>query len=323
MSPSPARSWPAAVAAVTGSGLVGVMPLAALELYAAGLSAPSMLFWRYVIALVALSAAATAIGLDLRRAWREGAWRVALVGATLGAAQTICFWESIKTLETSIAVLLFYTYPAVTLALDRLFFKQPIRPRALFCIVVILLGAALITGPDLHGGTIDLRGLAWALPGPLVYAFYLAINARLLRRHPPLIGAAGLFGGMAVTFGLAAGVVGLDVPGNSGTWLLVLFIALGPGALTMTLFSYSVPRLGASSFAILANTELVTVVAIGVLVLGEAMTPSRAIGGALIVAGILVHALSRQKAPTVLDARPSPVAALRASPPSPAVRERG
>src|SRR6185503_13158827 len=114
--------------------------------------------------------------------------------------------------------------------------------------------------------------------------------------------------------GLAAGVLGLDVPSDSGTWLLVLFVALGPGALTMTLFSYSVPRLGASSFAILANTELVTVVAIGMLVLGEAMTPSRAIGGALIVAGILTHALSRQKAPAEPDSKPSPVAALRASP---------
>jgi drug/metabolite transporter (DMT)-like permease len=322
MTPRTPRSWPAALAAVTGSGLVGVMPLVALELYAAGLSAPSMLFWRYILALLALSAVGAAIGLDFRQAWRQGAWRVALVGATLGAAQTICFWESIKTLETSIAVLLFYTYPAVTLALDRIVFKQPIRPRALFCIVVILLGAALVTGPDLHGGTIDLRGLAWALPGPLVYSFYLAINSRLLRRYPPLIGAAGLFGGMAVTFGLAAGVLGLDVPSDSGTWLLVLFVALGPGALTMTLFSYSVPRLGAPSFAILANTELVTVVAIGVLVLGEAMTPSRATGGALIVAGILTHALSRRPAPKP-DPRPSPAAALRAPAPSPAVRERG
>ena len=62
----------------------------------------------------------------------------------------------------------------------------------------------------------------------------------------------------------------------------------------MTLFSYSVPKLGATSFSILANAELVTVVAIGILVLGEAMTPDKAVGGALIVAGIVTHALSRQ-----------------------------
>jgi drug/metabolite transporter (DMT)-like permease len=307
MNPSATRLWPAALAAVSGSALVGVMPLVARELYAAGLSAPSMLFWRYVLALSALAAAAWAIGLDLPRAWRSGAWRIALVGATLGAAQTLCFWESIKTLETSIAVLLFYTYPVVTLALDRLVFKQPIRPLALFCIAVILLGAALITGPGLHDGTLDARGLAWALPAPLIYALYLAINARMLRRHPPLIGSMGLFAGMAVTFGITAAIFGLDVPRGSTGWALLLFIGIGPGALTMTLFTYSMPRLGASSFAILANAELVTVVAIGVLVLGEAMTPGRAVGGALIVAGILTHALSRQPAPTNM-ASPSPAA---------------
>src|SRR5205823_9317341 len=130
-------------------------------------------------------------------------------------------------------------------------------------------------------------------PSPLVYAAYLAINAKMLRHHPPLIGALGLFAGMAVTFTLAVGVGGLDVPSGAGGWLLLVFIALGPGALTMTLFSFSVPRLGASSFAILANAELVTVVLIGTLVLGEAVTPGRALGGALIVAGILTHALAR------------------------------
>ena len=297
--------WPAALAAVSGSAMVGVMPLVAVQLYADGLSAPSMLFWRYSLALVALALAAGAVGLDLRRAWRGGGWQIALVGATLGAAQTLCFWESLKTLETSIAVLLFYTYPVITLALDRLVFKQPIRPLAIFCIAIILAGAGLITGPGLRGGTIDLRGLCWALPSPVVYALYLAINARLLRRYPPLVGAFGLFAGMALTFGLAAGFVGLDVPLSSAGWLLLLFIALGPGALTMTLFSYSVPRLGASSFAILANAELVTVVLIGVLVLGEAFTADRAIGGALIIAGILTHALARREA-----AAPVPAATL-------------
>ncbi len=161
----------------------------------------------------------------------------------------------------------------------------------------------------------------WAAPAPLVYAIYLAINSRLLRQFPPLIGAGGLFTGMAVTFGLAAVFSGLDMPSSAPGWMLLVFVALGPGALTMTLFSYSVPRLGASSFAILANAELVTVVLIGTLVLGEAVTPSRAFGGALIVAGILIHALARR--PSVGAPRPSPVSGLRPEPPSPAVRERG
>ena len=203
-------------------------------------------------------------------AWRHGAWRIVLLGATFGAGQTLCFWESIKTLETSIAVLLFYTYPAVTLAIDRLVFRQRVRPLALLCVAAILCGAALITGPGLHHGALDPRGLAWAIPAPLLYAVYLAVNTRLLRRHPALIGATGLYLGLAVTFGLMSAWLGLDIPKIAAGWALLLFVGLGPGAITMTLFTYSVPRLGASSFAILANTELVVVVSIGAMALFNA-----------------------------------------------------
>jgi drug/metabolite transporter (DMT)-like permease len=273
--------------------MVGTMPLMARLLYADGVGAPSMLFWRFAVALLALAIIARLRHLDLRQAWRNGAWRLAALGATLGAAQTLCFWESIKTLDTSVAELLFYTYPAVTLVLDRVAFKVPIRPLAVFCIAAILLGAGLITGPGIGAGAIDTRGLAWIIPAPLIYAAYLAINARLLRRHPPLVGAGALFSGMLVAFGLTAALGGLDVPLSAQTWMIVAVIGLGPGALWMLLFTFSVPRLGASSFAILANTEVITVVAIGVVVLGEALTPARAAGGALILAGIVIRALTR------------------------------
>ncbi|HEY4471556.1 MAG TPA: DMT family transporter [Stellaceae bacterium] len=301
------RLWPAALAALSGSTMVGFMPLLARRLYADGLGAPSMLFWRYDLAIVALAIAALFMQIDLRRVLRGGGWRIVLLGATLGAAQTLCFWESLKTLETSIAVLLFYTYPAVTLALDRLIVKQPIRPVAVLCIAMILGGAALITVPGLRGGMIDLRGLCWAIPSPLIYSLYLAINSRLLRHYPPLVGAGGLFLGMAITFSAIALFLGLDMPAHPASWLLVVLIALGPGALTMTLFSYSVPKLGATGFAILANAELVTVVVIGTLVLGEEITPGRAIGGLLIVAGILTHALARRAAAYAPRPAPRPI----------------
>src|ERR1051326_5904921 len=141
MNPAAPPVWPSALAAISGSAMVGVMPLVARHLYADGVGARSMLLWRYALALLPLLAAALAMRADFAAARRGGIWRIALLGMTLGAAQTICFWESIRTLETGIAVLLFYTYPALTLALDRLVFKQPIRAVAVACIAVILTGA--------------------------------------------------------------------------------------------------------------------------------------------------------------------------------------
>jgi drug/metabolite transporter (DMT)-like permease len=304
------RLWPAALAAIAGSVMVGFMPILARHLYADGIDAPSMLWWRYAIALPALMIAAAATRLDVVAAWRGRAWRIALVGATLGAGQTICFWESIKTLDTSVAVLLFYTYPALTLVVDRVFFKRPIRARAALCVALILVGAGFITLPGLRGGTIDPRGLAWAIPSPLIYVFYLAANSVLLRRQPPLAGALCLYLGMALTFGVTCLYQGLDVPREPDTWLVLLCVALGPGALTITLFSYSVPILGASSYAIIANLELVTVVTVGISLLGEPMSPERAGGGALIVAGIVGYGLLRKPAaaPGLGDDDPFPSA---------------
>jgi drug/metabolite transporter (DMT)-like permease len=288
------RLWPAAFAAIAGSVMVGFMPILARHLYAAGVDPPSMLLWRYAIALPALLLAAIATRVDLIGAWRGGAWKIALVGATLGVGQTITFWESLKTLDTSVAALLFYTYPALTLVVDRALFNRPVRARAAACVAIILAGAALIAVPGLRHGTIDLRGLAWAIPSPLIYVFYLAANSVLLRGQKPLAGAFCLYLGMAVAFAAIGLGSGLDVPGNAATWALMVVAALGPGALVITLFSYSVPRLGPSSYAIIANMELVTVVAVGITLLGEKVTPERVAGGTLIIAGIVGYGLLRK-----------------------------
>jgi drug/metabolite transporter (DMT)-like permease len=115
-----------------------------------------------------------------------------------------------------------------------------------------------------------------------------------MRSHPPLIGAIFLYLGLIATFGGASLFIGLDIPASTGTWLWLLLIALGPGALTVTLFTYSVPRLGAVSYAVIANCELVTVILVGVLLLRERLTAGRAAGAGLILCGILMYGLFRR-----------------------------
>src|SRR5262249_25931094 len=166
--------------------------------------------------------------LRLGSALRQGAWRIAVVGLSLGSVQTLCYFQSLRRLDTGIAVLLFYTFPVVTLAVERFWFKERVAPAALLCVIVILAGAALIAAPGLHDGTIDARGLAWAVPGPVIYAFYLAANARLMARHPPLLGAGFLYGGLATAYLGAALWLGAPLPISAPGWLSLAFLAPRP-----------------------------------------------------------------------------------------------
>src|ERR1700752_5083718 len=98
---APARAvpWRAGLAAAGTSVMFGFVPLAARGLYADGLSTWALLCWRYPLAPVILFAGIRLAGLRLGAALRRGAWRIALVGVTLGAAQTLCYFQSLRRLD--------------------------------------------------------------------------------------------------------------------------------------------------------------------------------------------------------------------------------
>jgi drug/metabolite transporter (DMT)-like permease len=99
--------WRAGLAAAGTSVMFGFVPLAARGLYADGLSTWSLLCWRYLLALVIIFAGIRLTRLRLGAALWQGAWRISLVGVSLGAVQTLCYFQSLRWLDTGIAVLLF------------------------------------------------------------------------------------------------------------------------------------------------------------------------------------------------------------------------
>jgi multidrug transporter EmrE-like cation transporter len=54
------------------------------------------------------------------------------------------------------------------------------------------------------------------------------------------------------------------------------------------------PRLGPPTYAIIAPCDLITVVMVGVIVLGEKLTPTSGLGRRAILAGILLHGWVRK-----------------------------
>jgi drug/metabolite transporter (DMT)-like permease len=85
---------------------------------------------------------------------------------------------------------------------------------------------------------------------------------------------------------------GMSLPDNSSGWAGLIMLALLYGSAFSVLFIF-VPRLDMARNAPVMNFEPVASLLIGYLVLGQMLSPSQLLGGAVVVGGIVVLSLSK------------------------------
>ena len=283
----------AVAAAAIGSISVGFVPMFISGLQKAGMNTVSTLVWRYIVALAIL------IPLALWRhrladEWHKGGKWLVLNGLTLGVVQVFCYFKAIETLPTSVVVTLFYCYPVLTLVLDRALFGLTFGPAKLVGVLIIIVGVALTSWPGLVGASaLDPRGMSYVLFTAFAYALYIAAAYPVTKKVAPLASAVFIYGSYATVFGLIAFLTGFDLPPSRDLWLNVLFIGTLGGALQIMSFSYALPRLASSGYAVIVCLEVVTVVLAGVFLIGERLQPIQWLGVALVIGGIFLARASR------------------------------
>ena len=155
---------------------------------------------------------------------------------------------------------------------------------ALACAGVAMLALA---GSD---ADISLPGVGLALCAGTSYAGYtLAAKRMLTREHSPETVMAGAFGLGAVLLLPVLALSGGGLATPEGTALFV-FLGVIPTALAYVLFARGLKRLSPAETATLTLAEPLTAALLGVIVLSERMSAPAALGGALILGGLVVLA---------------------------------
>lgn len=169
--------------------------------------------------------------------------------------------------------------------------------RWLVSTVVALVGLALLIGT---AGTPDVAGLVAAVLAAVSLAAYIVAIGRPVPTEPPLLerlavtfGAGGV---LLVPFALLAGEPSWGV--RPTAWALVAFVALVPTVLAYRLYNAGSPHVGAPATATLGLLEPVVAAVLGVVVLGEALTPVGVLGAVLVIAAVLVLVTAPREAET-------------------------
>src|SRR5690606_24923087 len=121
-------------------------------------------------------------------------------------------------------------------------------------------------------GEADPVGMFCALATPVIYAAYIAIAYRYTRQGSPFASASAIYLGLGTAYAIVMVLFGMHVPADLGQWRSVLMIALVGGVIQVASFAYALPRLSAGRYSIIVSLEWVTVVLIGVLLLGEQLS---------------------------------------------------
>lgn len=222
------------------------------------------------------------------------ATRVALVlGAVAVAAYQMCFFAAVGRTGVAIGtVVAIGSGPVFTGLLSWLAgHERPSGRWALATAAAVAGCAVLVTGGGGHAGGADAGGIALALLGGLLYAFYVIVAARAIgggMASGIVMGA--LFGGAAV---LMLPVLILTGPAwltHPAGLLTALYLGCATTGLAYLLYGRGLRTIPVATAATLALAEPAVAAVLGVVALREHLSPVSWAGLALLALGLVVVA---------------------------------
>jgi drug/metabolite transporter (DMT)-like permease len=230
------------------------------------------------------------------------------------------FLNGTRLAPTTHVGLIYASCPLVVLGLALLLRQERLDTARLAGIGASVAGAAVIAyGSLLQRGTgaegaATLTGDLLLLGAVTSWGGYVTLNKRLVGRHPSIavLGVTFLIGAI-LSLPAALWTAPRWLPTLADTrpqaWSGLLYLTLVASVLGLACQSLALRRLDASHLAAVGNLSPVLTVFWGVWLLGEAMTPSLAVGGALSLAGVAVagRAMGSRGSPVLEPRCPCPV----------------
>ena len=251
-------------------------------------------FWRWFIALIILLPFA-------KRHWRTDwpairkNWRSLSVLGILGVTLLNTFiYKAGQTTESINMALLVPTAPIVILILSRVLYAEPISPRRMAGVLVVLVGVGILVSRGDWDRLAHLRfneGDLWALGGVLSFGLYsLFIRQRNTDISPIGFSVATFALGLLYSLPFTAiEAVMLPTPRLSTPLVIsVLYAGIGCSAQSFWLWTVAIDRIGPVRAGMVYYSLPVFAGIAAMLILNETVTPAQMVGGALVITGIIV-----------------------------------
>jgi drug/metabolite transporter (DMT)-like permease len=253
--------------------------------YRLGLTLPQLLSYRFGLAALLLWGVVVVS--------RQGLPPIrSLVGlAAMGAigyvGQSGSYFAALHFIPASTTALLLYTYPVAVTLLAAALFGERLAWTKVGAVALAFLGTVLVVEAQLRVAA--PIGIVLGLAAAAIYSGYILFGSRLLPGIPAVSATASIMTAAAavwITYAAASGQLAV-------TWteprltLLAGFVVIATAIPALT-FILGLRLIGASRAAILSTFEPASTVVLALILLGEPANPLQYLGGALVLASVVV-----------------------------------
>lgn len=298
MSAAAYRKWGVALA-IAGTLVFSFRPILVKLVYVTYPVSPvTLLFLRMAISVPFFLAVAWWLRGDEPRLGTLDWAKVAALGFIGYYAASFLDFIGLQYVGAGVGRLILYLYPTLVLLLSFLFLHRRPTQRQLAALVITYAGVALILSSQAHGGAegkLFMLGALFVFASSLFYATYLVAGAELVRRIGSMrftaysMAVATL--PAVVQFFVIEPLSALELPAK--VWIYAILLATFTTVLPLFIQAEALKRIGAPEFALIGALGPVSVAITSALGLDERFTAMQAIGGVLVILGVLLVSVKR------------------------------
>lgn len=266
----------------------GTNPLFALPMYKMGMNVNSVLFYRYLFAVIIYGA-----GLKLFKKTNfklSGKEFISLFfTAVLFALSSVTLFSSFKYIDSGIACTILFIYPVIVALISTVFFNEKLSKTSVFAMIITLCGIFILNGGI--NGYLNPRGIFLVLLSALVYAVYIVLVKNLSAikhmKHDKLSFYVMLMGLSVFIVNLKFCTV-LQPINDLRVLACALALAVFPTIISLETINIAIRLIGPTTTAVLGALEPLTAIFFGVLCFGEILKTDNIIGISLIIFGVML-----------------------------------
>lgn len=274
----------------------GTNPLGALYLQQEGINTPTVVFFRYLTAVIMIAAIMAATKRNFRVS-KEEFLLTAFLGIFFGAS-SLTLYESFNYMDAGVASTILFCYPVMVSVIMTAFFHERITVATVLSLVLALTGILLLSKGG-AGSRVSLTGVVLVILSSLTYAVYIvAVNrAKITTEVFKMTFYVMIFATVMIAMFAFFGTDNhLQMLRSGKSWFWAAFLGLLPTVVSLVFMNKAIKLVGSTPAAITGAVEPVTAVIIGVFVFDEPFTVKLLAGIVLILSAVMLIILTKKPA---------------------------